>query len=190
MSNQEPSHSGTSLNKGNLEDGVYESEKGTSDTDENVRVCSVQVSVVRCLHKAVGDEEWYSSNVFHSYNMHEGKNIKLMIDGGSYTNIIANAAFEKMGFKAESHPHHKVNWVDKTTQSITQYCQVSIHMSKSILSTPWEHLSMDFILGLSRTSKKHDSIFVVVHRFSKMVHFIPCSKIADVSHMTLIFFRR
>jgi len=35
-----------------------------------------------------------------------------------------------MGLKAEPLPHsYNMNWVDKTTQSITQYCQVPIHMS-------------------------------------------------------------
>ena len=54
---------------------------------------------------------------------------------------------------------------------------------------PWTDISMDFILGLPKTSKSYDSIFVVVHRFSKMAHFIPYKNIFDVVQVANIFFR-
>jgi len=58
--------------------------------------------------------------MFYTYITHEGKNYKLMIDGGSCANIIVKTTLEKMGVKAEPHPHpYNVNWVDKTAQPIT-----------------------------------------------------------------------
>jgi transposase InsO family protein len=37
----------------------------------------------------------------------------------------------------------------------------------------WEDISMDFIVGLPRTAKGHDSIWVIIDRFTKIAHFLP-----------------
>ncbi|KAF5933731.1 hypothetical protein HYC85_029902 [Camellia sinensis] len=53
----------------------------------------------------------------------------------------------------------------------------------------WEHVIMDFVVGLSRTQRGSDAIWVVVDQLTKSAHFIPMRVRDSVDHLADLYIR-
>jgi hypothetical protein len=54
----------------------------------------------------------------------------------------------------------------------------------------WEEITMDFIVGLPRTQKGYNSIWVVVDRLTKVAHFIPVNTTYSGARLTELYISR
>jgi hypothetical protein len=54
----------------------------------------------------------------------------------------------------------------------------------------WEDISMDFIVGLPKTSKGYDSIWVIVDHFTKVAHFLPVKTLYPTKTYTELYIAR
>ncbi|WVZ90515.1 LOW QUALITY PROTEIN: hypothetical protein U9M48_036810 [Paspalum notatum var. saurae] len=54
----------------------------------------------------------------------------------------------------------------------------------------WEDIHMDFVVGLPRTQKGYDSIWVIIDRFTKSAHFIPVKTCYTAATSRLVFVSR
>jgi hypothetical protein len=59
-----------------------------------------------------------------------------------------------------------------------------------ILEWKWEEITMDFIVGLPRTQKGYNSIWVVVDRLTKVAHFIPVNTTYSGARLAELYISR
>jgi len=69
------------------------------------------------------------------------------------------------------------------TLATQQKQNTSLYTPLLVPNCQWQDVSMDFMLGLPKTLKEHDSVLVIVDHSSEMVHLLPCSRISDVSRV-------
>ncbi|XP_042441327.1 uncharacterized protein LOC122026664 [Zingiber officinale] len=53
----------------------------------------------------------------------------------------------------------------------------------------WEHITMDFVVGLPRTRRTHDTIWVIVDRLTKSAHFLPIRRTESLDRLAELYCR-
>jgi hypothetical protein len=103
------------------------------------------------------------------------------------------------------HDLRQLYWWSNMKQDITRYiaeCDICGRFKANHLRRPgflqplpipvwkWEDISMDFITGLPRTAKGHDSIWVIVGHLTKTAHFLPVGTRYIASQYAKLYFDR
>ncbi|GJT47987.1 reverse transcriptase domain-containing protein [Tanacetum coccineum] len=68
------------------------------------------------VSKFVDDNLWLRNNIFRTKCTFNGKICDMIIDGGSYENVVSTYMVEKLGMKTEDHPEpYQLTWLKKET---------------------------------------------------------------------------
>ncbi|XP_074314198.1 uncharacterized protein LOC141649405 [Silene latifolia] len=160
-------------------------------------------------------EDWLTlqgnpNNPGSKFTLQEGylfKGNKLCIPRGSYRDLLikevhSNGLAGHFGVqKTLDILQDQFHWpiMERGVQAVIRRCSTCQKSKSSFLpgaytplpvpDKPWEDISMDFIVALPRTQRGKDSILVVVDRFSKMAHFVPCQKTEDASGVADLYFK-
>ena len=53
----------------------------------------------------------------------------------------------------------------------------------------WEHITMDFVVGLPRTQQGNDAVWVIVDRLTKSAHFLPIKIMYSLNKLAELYIR-
>jgi hypothetical protein len=59
-----------------------------------------------------------------------------------------------------------------------------------VLELKWKEIEIDFIIGLPRTQKGYDSIWVIMNQLTKVAHFIPVKMIYTGPQLAELYIAR
>jgi len=84
---------------------------------------------VALLSKPVLTHEWKHTTIFHTLVKCGDISMKMVIDGGSTMNVVAQSAIKRYNLTVEPQPHpFKVAWVDKASLMVSHRCKVPIQI--------------------------------------------------------------
>ena len=100
---------------------------------------------------------------------------------GAYSNVYSTAMMQNKDVEAY------VKRCSTCQLSKSNHTSQGLYTPLPVPEGPWEDVSLDFMVGLPITQQQRDSIMVVVDRFSKMAHFIPCHTTHDASKIATLW---
>ncbi|XP_062117928.1 uncharacterized protein LOC133831576 [Humulus lupulus] len=62
----------------------------------------------------------------------------------------------------------------------------SLHPGTTKIWT-WEEIATDFVVGLPKTTKQHDSVWVILDRFTKLAHFVPVRTVFTAEQYAVLY---
>lgn len=85
------------------------------------------------------ENEWLRESVFHTKCRSHAKICDLIIDNGSYSNVVATKMVEKLNLKTEEHPHpYKIQWLRKGHEvQVNKRCLVDFSIGKNYRDEIW-----------------------------------------------------
>jgi len=100
------------------------------DVETSLLLGDSHLGVVRSLFsKPALSHEWKRTIIFHTLVKCGDTSIKMVIDGGSTTSVIAQSTIKHCNLTVEPHTHpFKVAWVDKASLTVSHRCKVPIHI--------------------------------------------------------------
>ncbi|ONH90941.1 hypothetical protein PRUPE_8G084500 [Prunus persica] len=131
----------------------------------------------------------YFSSIMLPFGMHDGYlfkgNLLCILEGSLREQIVRElhgnglgGHFERDKTLAMVTDRYYWSRMYKDVDRLVRKCQICQFSKGSSQNT-----------GLPKTARGYDSLFVVVDRFSKMAHFIPCARTADATHIADFFFK-
>ena len=110
-----------------------------------------------------------------------------------------------LGSNKMYHDLRHLYWWPNMKHDITKYiseCDICGRVKADHMRTPrflqplpipvwkWKDISMDFVVGLPRTSKVYDTIWVIVDRLTKSAYFLPVDTRYSVKKYAKLYFDR
>ena len=166
------------------------------DKDLQLQRLKEKVKACQNIHFALGDDGtlYYESRICVP-NVKEVK--EEIMHEAHFAPCAMHPGSTKMYKNLKSHywwPRMKKDIAEFTAKCLTCQQIKAEHQAPSgklqSLSIPkwkWEKITMDFVVGLPRTFRKHDAVWVILDRLTKSAHFLPIQQGDSLDKLAMLY---